>query len=61
MNEKNKLPAEEVNLNVGEVDVMVSKSGPKKDMFLPVSILIAAVMVGGAIIFVLDVERFEKI
>jgi protein-disulfide isomerase len=51
MNEKNKLPVEEVDLNVGEVDVVVSKNGKKRDMFLPVSILIAAVMVGGAIVF----------
>jgi protein-disulfide isomerase len=51
MNEKDKVPAEEIDLNVGEVDVVVSKNSQKKDMFLPVSILIAAVMVGGAIVF----------
>lgn len=36
---------------VEEVDVMVSKSGRKRDMFLPVSILVAAVMIGGALVF----------
>jgi protein-disulfide isomerase len=51
MNEKNKLPTEEIDLNVGEVDVLISKNGKKRDLFLPVSILIAAVMVGGAIVF----------
>jgi protein-disulfide isomerase len=34
-----------------EVEVSVSSGPRKRDMFLPVSILIAAVMVGGAIVF----------
>ena len=34
-----------------EVEVSVSSVARKRDMFLPVSILIAAVMVGGAIVF----------
>ena len=36
---------------VEEVEVSVSSGPRKRDMFLPVSILIAAVMVGGAIVF----------
>jgi protein-disulfide isomerase len=36
---------------VEEVEVSVSSGSRKRDMFLPVSILIAAVMVGGAIVF----------
>jgi protein-disulfide isomerase len=36
---------------IEEVEVSVSSGSRKRDMFLPVSILIAAVMVGGAIVF----------
>jgi protein-disulfide isomerase len=51
MEEKKYPNKEEVEVNVGEIDVVVSRNGKKRDMFLPVSILIAAVMVGGAIVF----------
>jgi len=34
-----------------EVEVSVSSGPRKRDMFLPISILVAAVMVGGAIVF----------
>ena len=36
---------------VEEVEVSVSSGSRKRDMFLPISILVAAVMVGGAIVF----------
>jgi protein-disulfide isomerase len=42
---------EEVEVNIGEVDVSVVGTKPKRDLFLPISILVAAVMVGGAIVF----------
>jgi len=51
MNEKEHPNVEEVDVNVGEVDVSVSRRGRRRDLFLPVSILAAAVMVGGAIVF----------
>jgi protein-disulfide isomerase len=51
MEEKKYSSDEEVNLNVGEIDVAISPKKVKRDMFLPVSILIAALMVGGAIVF----------
>ncbi len=50
MNEKHS-NAEEVKVDIGEVDVSVASGAHKRDMFLPASILIAAVMVGGAITF----------
>jgi protein-disulfide isomerase len=34
-----------------EIEVSVSRSGRKRDLFLPISVLVAAVMVGGAIVF----------
>jgi protein-disulfide isomerase len=34
-----------------EVEISVSNGGRKKDLFLPVSILVAAIVVGGAIVF----------
>jgi protein-disulfide isomerase len=37
--------------DIEEVEVSVSSGSPKRDMFLPVSILIAAVMVAGALVF----------
>ncbi|HUC01288.1 MAG TPA: DsbA family protein [Candidatus Paceibacterota bacterium] len=43
---------EEVRINVGEVDVSVGRGGRRRDLFLPISILIAAVMVCGALVFV---------
>lgn len=51
MNEKNHPSTEEVNVNVGEADVSVSYGERKRDMFLPISILVAAAVVGGAIVF----------
>ena len=44
MNERN-------HPEIEDVEVLVSSVSRKRDMFLPVSILIAAVMVGGAIVF----------
>lgn len=37
--------------NTEEVEIMVSRGDSKRDLFLPISILIAAIMVGGAIVF----------
>ncbi len=52
MNEHNKPPVEEVDISGNNVEVSVSHSGSRKrDLFLPISILVAAVMVGGAIVF----------
>jgi protein-disulfide isomerase len=51
MNEQKNQKGEDVEINVGEVDVSVSRGGRKRDLFLPISILVAAVMVGGAIVF----------
>ena len=51
MNEKGHSNEGDVEVNVGEVDVSVVRTKAKKDLFLPISILAAAVMVGGAIIF----------
>src|ERR1035437_7843658 len=44
MNERN-------HPEIEDVEVLVSSVSRKRDMFLPVSILIAAVMVGGVIVF----------
>jgi len=41
----------DIEVNVGEIDVAIAPQKEKRDMFLPISILIAAVMVGGAIVF----------
>jgi protein-disulfide isomerase len=43
--------SEDMQVNVGEVDIAVSPQKEKRDLFLPISILIAAVLVGGAIVF----------
>lgn len=43
--------SEDMQVNVGEIDVAVSRARGKRDLFLPISILVAAVMVGGAIVF----------
>ena len=51
MNEKKDQKAQEVEVNVGEVDVSVSRASRKKDLFLPISILAAAIMIGGALVF----------
>jgi protein-disulfide isomerase len=51
MNEKKDQNTQEVEVNVGEIDVAVSHAGRKRDLFLPISILAAAIMVGGAIVF----------
>jgi protein-disulfide isomerase len=51
MDEHKKMNGEDVRVNVGEVDIAVSRTKGKRDMFLPISILVAAVMVVGAIVF----------
>ena len=51
MNENNNLDGKEVDANVGEIDGAVSPARKRRDLFLPVSILAAALMVGGAIVF----------
>ena len=52
MEEHNKLPIEEVDISGDNVEVSVSRGGSrKKDLFLPISILAAAIMVGGALVF----------
>jgi len=51
MEEKKQLGAEEIEINVGEIDVAVAPQKGRRDMFLPISILIAAVLIGGAIVF----------
>jgi len=48
MKEHNHLQAEEP---INEAEYSASRGGQKKDMFLPISILAAAIMVGGAIVF----------
>jgi protein-disulfide isomerase len=51
MSEQTNPKNEEGEVNVGEVDISVVNTKPKKDLFLPISILAAAVLVGGAIVF----------
>jgi protein-disulfide isomerase len=51
MSEQKDPNGEEAEMNIGEVEISVSDRKPKKDLFLPVSILVAALMVGGALIF----------
>jgi protein-disulfide isomerase len=51
MDEKKHPATEEVDVNVGEVDVSVNSRRGRRDMFLPVSILVGAILVGGAIVF----------
>lgn len=41
----------DMQVNVGEIDVSVARTGRRRDMFLPISILVAAVLIGGAIVF----------
>ena len=47
MDEKKHPGTEDVEINVGEIDVAVAPQKEKRDMFLPISILVAAVFVGG--------------
>lgn len=51
MNEHNHHEDEEIKVDSAEVDSSGSGNRPPRDMFLPVSILIAAVVVGGALVF----------
>jgi protein-disulfide isomerase len=52
MKEKNHEETKDVEVNVGEVDVAVASIPAKKrDLFLPISILAAAVLVTAAIVF----------
>jgi protein-disulfide isomerase len=51
MNEKKDPNVEEVKVDVGEMDVSIAQNSKKRDLFLPISILAAAVMVGGALVF----------
>jgi len=52
MNEHKQSDAEATEVNIGGIDVEVSSAEPqKRDLFLPISILAAALMVGGAIVF----------
>ncbi len=51
MDEKKHPGTEDVEINVGEIDVAVAPQKEKRDMFLPISILVAAAFVGGAIVF----------
>ena len=48
---KNSGAEEEVNVNVGEIDVSVGPQKEKRDLFLPISILVAALFIGGTIVF----------
>lgn len=51
MSEHEKPTGENVEMNVGEIDVAVTGAKSKRDLFLPISILVAAVLIGGAIMF----------
>jgi protein-disulfide isomerase len=51
MNEKEPMNIEEGNVNAGMVTVATGGASKKRDLFLPISILAAAVMIGGAIVF----------
>jgi len=51
MDEQKHPHVEEVDVNIGEVDVVTAPAARKKDLFLPISILVAAVVIAGAIIF----------
>lgn len=52
MNEEKKPGTGDVEINVGEVEISAARGGGRRrDLFLPVSILIAAVMVCGALVF----------
>lgn len=42
---------EEAEMHAGEIDVPVVPARKKRDLFLPISILVAAIMLGGAIVF----------
>jgi hypothetical protein len=51
MSEPKNPKTEEVEVNIGEVDVSVVSTKSKKDLFLPISILVAAVLIGGSVVF----------
>jgi protein-disulfide isomerase len=51
MSEEKNPKSEDIEASVGEMDVAAASGKPKKDLFLPISILVAAVMVGGALVF----------
>ncbi|HUC31472.1 MAG TPA: thioredoxin domain-containing protein [Candidatus Paceibacterota bacterium] len=50
MNQHDNFPEEESNVSE-EMGVTASRGGRSRDLFLPVSILVAAIVVGGAIVF----------
>ncbi len=51
MNENKHTDGKEIDVNVGEIDATPATARKGRDLFLPVSILAAALMVGGAIVF----------